>query len=93
MTRRFRLDSATAGEVLELCNDLGWHYYDRELESFQRATDRAQRLLLHWWFLGANPATALRCPRCGGDGMSKAWDNVACGACHGKGWSMPGERS
>ena len=86
MIRRFRLDSATAEEIRTLCTRFrGSVDYDR--------VGRADRLLLHWWFLGANPATALRCPRCGGDGMSKAWDNVACGACHGKGWSMPGERS
>ena len=83
MTLRFRLDSVDGPEALHLGCLAG---------KITRRGERAERLLLHWWRLGLRRETALRCPTCGGDGMSKAWDNVACGACHGKGWSMPGER-
>jgi hypothetical protein len=91
MTRRFRLDSATAGEVLALCDAIGWHYYGRPLDSMVEATDRCSRLLLRWWATGHDPAMALRCPECRGVGGRKAltWSGSiarhVCPACDGRG--------
>ena len=94
MTRRFRLDSATAGEAygqaVALCRRSG----------IMRAK-RASRLLLHWWGLGHDPARALRCPECHGSGMAllvqerspyRYAGDPRCHACRGRGWSMPHER-
>lgn len=83
MTRRFRLDSATAGEVYWKAHHL-WRSDDYG--------QRAQRLYLHWWALGHDPARALRCPECEGDGKHEGWDDVRCPHCSGRGWSMPHER-
>ena len=82
MTRRFRLDSATAGEVSDIVHCHTWH----------RDQFRGDRLLLHWWALGHDPARALRCPECDGDGRHEGWDDVRCPYCQGRGWSMPHER-
>ena len=83
--RRFRLDSATGPEVLKLATLAGL---------VTGRGDRAADLLLHWWRLGFDPATALRCPECRGSGEVPAdplWlrpgDSLrdVCQACGGSG--------
>lgn len=96
--RRFRLDSATAGEVteqsVEWTSTRGWSL-------FPSRRNRGIRLLLHWWALGHDPARALRCPRCHGSGMAllvqerspyRYAGDPRCAFCHGRGWSLPSER-
>jgi hypothetical protein len=75
VTRRFRLDSATAGDIEEAC--CCWFLmYDFELRV------RARRLLLHWWAIGHDPARALRCPECDGIGSVLEDDTCDCGGRH-----------
>ena len=52
---RFRFDSATAWEILM---GLAARAYIGQLTA--ERGDRAERLLLHWWAVGHDPARALR---------------------------------
>lgn len=88
--RRFRLDSATAQDVDDLCNLLIFvgHTVASDHVRGPLASARARRLLLHWWSLGFNSRTTmLRCPGCGGTGLHQLRCDVwrSCLACHGSG--------
>ena len=92
MTRRFRLDSCDGPEALHLGCLAG---------KITRRGERAERLMLHWWRLGFDPARALRCPECHGSGMAllvhdrspyRYAGDPRCASCRGRGWSMPHER-
>lgn len=85
--RRFRLDSATAGEVAEDELALVQAMQARRLRTTERQL-RARRLLLHWWSRGLNPQTAmLGCPGCQGTGLYQLRHDVwrSCLACSGTG--------
>lgn len=72
MTRRFRLDSATAAEFEALLTESAWRIM---LDNGGASDDvhRARRLLLQWWSRGLNPRTAmLACWNC--DGTGTAYD-------------------
>ena len=88
MTRRhFRLDSATAKEVLVL----QWRIANRlALSNRLRQLQRATQLLLHWWAIGHDPHRMIRCPRCDGAGTldvarHRSISHVPCRPCHATG--------
>jgi hypothetical protein len=86
--RRFRLDSATAGEMAWIRTYIEARCIARRFQPF--APVRAHRLLLHWWAAGHDPRRAmLRCDLCSGHGIYDATcidgEPCECPSCNGSG--------